>query len=101
MAQLSKAEAKKRIAKLRDEIDHHRYLYHVEDRSDISPEALDSLKHELAQLEERYPELVTPDSPTQRVEGAVAKGFKKVAHSRPMLSLPDVFDPDEFRAWED
>lgn len=101
MAELSKAEAKKRVEKLRDEIDHHRYLYHVEDRSEISPDALDSLKHELAQLEERYPDLVTPDSPTQRVEGAVAKGFTKVTHSRPMLSLTDVFDTDEFRAWED
>ncbi|MDP4000014.1 MAG: NAD-dependent DNA ligase LigA [bacterium] len=100
MAEPTKAEAKQRIAKLREEINHHRYLYHVEDRSEISPEALDSLKHELAQLEERFPELVTPDSPTQRVEGAVAKGFRKVTHSRPMLSLVDVFDPDEFRAWE-
>ncbi|MEX2043442.1 MAG: NAD-dependent DNA ligase LigA [Patescibacteria group bacterium] len=100
MAHPSKAEARKRVEKLRKEIDHHRYLYHVEDRSEISPEALDSLKHELAQLEERYPDLVTPDSPTQRIEGTVAKGFKKVTHSQPMLSLTDVFDPGEFRAWE-
>ncbi|HEY8108510.1 MAG TPA: NAD-dependent DNA ligase LigA [Patescibacteria group bacterium] len=100
MAVPSKSEAKQRVAKLRDEIDHHRYLYHVEDRSEISPEALDSLKHELAQIEEQYPGLVAPDSPTQRIEGTVAKGFKKVTHSRPMLSLTDVFDADEFRAWE-
>lgn len=100
MPQRSKPEARKRVAKLRKEIDYHRYLYHVEDRSEISPEALDSLKHELSQLEERYPDLITLDSPTQRVEGTVAVGFKKVTHSRPMLSLTDVFDPEEFRAWE-
>lgn len=101
MATLTKPQAKKRIDKLRKEIDYHRYLYHVEDTSEISPEALDSLKHELTQLEEQYPDLITPDSPTQRVEGTVAKGFKKVTHSRPMLSLPDVFTPEEFAAWEE
>src|SRR5680860_902051 len=101
MAQLSKAEAKKRIAKLRDEIDHHRYLYHVEDRSEISPEALDSLKHELSQLEERYPELITPDSPTQRVEGKPLAAFKRVTHTTPMLSIVDVFDEAEFAAWDE
>ncbi len=101
MPELSKARAKQRIAKLRKEIDYHRYLYHVEDRSEISPDALDSLKHELSQLEERFPDLITPDSPTQRVEGTVAKGFKKVTHSRPMLSLVDVFDEPEFMAWEE
>ncbi len=99
-AQLSKADAKKRIAKLREEVDRHRYAYHVEDRSDISPEALDSLKHELGQLEGRFPDLITPDSPTQRVEGTVATGFSKVRHDTPMLSLTDVFDADEFTAWD-
>ncbi|MDP9212298.1 MAG: NAD-dependent DNA ligase LigA, partial [bacterium] len=99
-ARITKAKARQRIAKLREEIDRHRYAYHVEDRSGISPEALDSLKHELSQLEGRFPDLVTPDSPTQRVEGAVAKGFAEVRHEVPMLSLTDVFDPDEFRTWD-
>lgn len=97
----SKAEAKQRLEKLRKEIDRHRYLYHVEDRSEISPEALDSLKHELTQLEEQYPDLITPDSPSQRVEGTIAKGFKKVTHEHRMLSITDVFDEDEFRAWDE
>lgn len=99
MAELSKSAATQRIAKLRDEINHHRYLYHVEDTSEITPEALDSLKHELQQLEERFPELITSDSPTQRVEGRPLERFHEVTHSRPMLSLTDVFDADEFQAW--
>lgn len=101
MASPSKPEAKKRVAKLRKEIDRYRYEYHVEDKSTISPDALDSLKHELTELEDQYPDLITPDSPTQRVEGAPTKGFGKVTHSRPMLSLPDVFTPEEFAAWEE
>ena len=88
------------MAKLRDEINHHRYLVHVLDTQEISEAALDSLKHELAQLEQQYPELVTPDSPTQRVAGAATKGFATVPHDRPMLSLTDVFTPDELREWE-
>lgn len=100
MPETSKAEAKKRIAKLREEIDHHRYLYHVEDRSEISPGALDSLKHELSQLEEQFPDLITPDSPTQRVEGKPLAKFDEARHPAPMLSLTDVFDSDEFRAWQ-
>lgn len=101
MSEPSKTTAKQRIAKLRKEIDHHRYLYHVEDRSEISPEALDSLKHELTQLEEQYPDLITPDSPTQRVEGKPLAGFTRVTHERPMLSITDVFDENEFQAWND
>lgn len=100
MSDTPKREAKQRIAKLRDEINHHRYLYHVENKSEISPEALDSLKHELTQLEEQFPELITPDSPTQRVEGKALAGFQKVTHNSPMLSLNDVFSSEEFEAWE-
>ncbi len=99
-ADISKSDARRRVAKLREEIDRHRYAYHVEDRSEISPDALDSLKHELSQLESRFPDLVTPDSPTQRVEGKVAKGFAEVRHEMPMLSLTDVFSPEEFRTWD-
>jgi len=96
---MNKPEAEKRIKKLRAEIDRHRYAYHVLDKSDISDAAHDSLKHELATLEARYPELVTPDSPTQRVGGEPLPSFKKVEHSQRMLSLNDAFSFDEIKEW--
>ena len=77
---MSKKEAVLRIKKLREVINHHRYLYHIKNISEISEEALDSLKDELKKLEEKYPDLITPGSPTQRVAGNVLKGFKKVRH---------------------
>lgn len=89
-----------RIKELCIEINRHRYLYHVLNRQEISDAALDSLKHELAQLEEKYPHLVTPDSPTQRVAGKPLPGFSKVAHSTPMLSLVDAFSQQELTEWE-
>lgn len=92
-------EAKRRIEKLKKEINHHRYLYHVLDKQEISDEALDSLKHELQKLEEEFPRLITSDSPTKRVGGKPLKKFKKVTHARPMLSLQDVFSFAELRAW--
>ncbi len=85
----------KRLKKLREIINYHRYLYHVEDRQEISEEALDSLKRELYDLEMKYPELVTPDSPTQRVAGAVADGFSKVEHSVRQWSLNDAFSEED------
>src|SRR3990172_10409573 len=97
----NKKEVAERIKKLRDEINHHRYLYHVLDKQEISEAALDSLKHELAKLEEQYPELIMPDSPTQRVAGRPLEEFRKVRHSIPMLSLNDAFDQEEMKAWED
>jgi DNA ligase (NAD+) len=96
---MNKREAKKRIENLKKEINKYRYAYHVLDKSLISDAALDSLKHELKQLEEQYPEFITSDSPTQRVGGEPLKSFKKVIHSRPMLSLEDVFDDKEFEDW--
>ena len=66
---MNKSESKKRIDKLRKLINHHRYLYHVLDKQEISDAVLDSLKKELFDLEQKYPELITPDSPTQRVGG--------------------------------
>lgn len=72
---MNKKEAANRIKQLRLEIEHHRYLYHVEDKQEISDAALDSLKHELVQLEQEYPDLITPDSPTQRVGGEPKKGI--------------------------
>ena len=96
---MNKPQAKERIYKLRKEINHHRYLYHVLDRQEISDAALDSLKEELVKMEKEYPEFITSDSPTQRVAGEPLKEFKKVAHAKPMLSLEDVFDNEEFNQW--
>lgn len=100
MSKLTKTEAAERIAKLRREVEHHRYLYHVLDRQEISDAANDSLKNELKQLEAQFPELRTPDSPSQRVAGEVRQGFKKVRHTQPVLSLEDTFSLDEIRDWE-
>ncbi|MDP3964758.1 MAG: NAD-dependent DNA ligase LigA, partial [bacterium] len=82
---MTKLEAKKRLEKLRAEIERHRYLYHVKDTNEISDAALDSLKHELDELERQFPDLVTPDSPSQRVAGEPLAKFTKHQHSRPML----------------
>jgi DNA ligase (NAD+) len=96
---MTKVEANIRIKKLRAEIDHHRYLYHVLDRSEISDAALDSLKDELVQLETQYPDLITSESPTQRVGGAPRPEFSKVRHESRMLSLNDVFTLEDAAAW--
>ena len=96
---MNASEAKKRIEKLKKEINHHRYLYHVLDRQDISDAALDSLKHELQKLEEAFPQFLMSDSPTQRVGGKPLTKFKKVTHRTPMLSLEDVFSFEELRGW--
>lgn len=97
---MDKKDAQKRIEKLKKVISHHRYLYHVLDRQEISDAALDSLKHELKQLEDQYPDLITPDSPTQRVAGKPLRGFKKISHKIPMLSIEDVFSEEELCDWE-
>lgn len=96
---LSAHAAKQRVAKLRELINDYRYHYHVLDESIMSESAADSLKHELTQLEEQFPELITPDSPTQRVAGAPLPGFTQVRHSERMLSLNDVFGRNELEAW--
>lgn len=98
---MTRQEAKQRIEKLKKAINHHRYLYHVLDKQEISSEALDSLKHELFQLEGQYPKLITSDSPTQRVAGKPLEGFKKVEHKIPMLSIEDIFSGAELQDWED
>ena len=98
---MGKQEAEIRIKKLKKEIEHDRYLYHVLDREEISDAALDSLKHELYELEQQYPQLITSDSPTQRVGGAARPEFKKVKHVTPMLSMEDVFSFDELSAWHE
>ena len=96
---MNKTDATARVLKLRQLINDYRYHYHVLDESTMSEAAADSLKHELSVLESEFPDLITPDSPTQRVAGAPAAGFVSVAHSKRMLSLNDVFDFDEIRAW--
>jgi DNA ligase (NAD+) len=88
-----------RAAKLRELINDYRYNYHVLNKSIMSEAAADSLKHELTQIETEHPELITPDSPTQRVAGVSLPQFKKVQHSGRMLSLNDVFDEQELNAW--
>lgn len=101
MSVRTQAEAAERIAKLRALIDEYRYAYHVRDESPVSDAVNDSLKHELALLEAQYPELVTPDSPTQRVGGQPLPAFQKITHVNPMLSMEDVFSWEEFQEWEE
>lgn len=96
---MKKSEAIQRIEKLREIINDYRYHYHVLDESIMSEAAADSLKHELAQLEAEYPELITPDSPTQRVAGKPLDKFEKVAHEKRMISLMDVFSRAEVMDW--
>lgn len=97
---MTRKSAGKRIEKLKSEVQRHRYLYHVQDTIEISDAALDSLKKELADLEQRYPEFITPDSPTQRVGGKALEKFKKVEHTRPVLSLFDAFSQGDLIEWE-
>ena len=97
---MNKFKIKERIEKLKKEINHHRYLYHVLDKQEISDAALDSLKHELFLLEQKYPEFLTSDSPSQRVGGKPLEKFKKVRHKFPMLSLSDVFNQEELENWK-
>lgn len=93
-------EAQQRIEALKKEIEHHRYLYHVLDQQEISDAALDSLKHELEQLEQEFPMFLTPDSPTQRVGGQALPEFSQITHEKRMLSLNDFFSMEELAAWE-
>ncbi len=96
---MDKEDAKKRIEKLRKLINDYRYHYHVLDESTMSEAAADSLKHELTLLEEKFPDLITPDSPTQRVAGKPLDKFTKVKHEKRMISLADVFSEEEVRDW--
>lgn len=96
---MTKAEAESRILKLRELINDYRYHYHVLDESIMSESAADSLKHELTLLEEKFPELITPDSPTQRIAGRPLDKFNKVTHQTRMISLADVFSEAEVREW--
>ena len=93
-------DAAKQIEALRDKIRHHEYLYYVIDRPEISDFEFDQLMQQLQQLEAEHPNLITSDSPTQRVGGKPREGFVKVRHSSPMLSLDNTYSEEELRAWE-
>ena len=93
-------DIRKRHEQLKKSIDRHRYLYHVLDKQEISDAALDSLKHELAQLEAAYPTLITPDSPSQRVAGEPLPSFKKIPHAVPQWSFNDAFSEEEIREFD-
>jgi len=98
---MKKEEARKRIEKLKEAVNHHRYLYHVLDKQEISDEALDSLKKELFDLEQRFPKFITLDSPTQRVGGKPLGKFEKFKHPLPMLSLNDAFSEKDIEDWQE
>ena len=93
------AEAKLRVEELRELINHHSYRYHVLDDPEVADVEYDELVRELQALEDRFPELVTPDSPTQRVGSVPADLFAPVAHRAPMLSLDNAFSFEELEAW--
>lgn len=101
MSKLTHAQAAERLAKLRELINEYRYKYNVLNESIMSEEAADSLKHELSEIEAAYPDLITSDSPSQRVAGEPLPQFTSVEHRYRMLSLQDVFDEQEVQAWID
>jgi DNA ligase (NAD+) len=90
-------EAKKRIKELREKINYHNYRYYVLDSPEISDAEYDALLRELEELEKNFPELITPDSPTQRVGAPPAEGFKPVRHFEKMFSLSDAFNLEELK----
>src|SRR5436309_2468317 len=92
--------AAKRAAELRRQIDYHNYKYYVEAKPEISDREFDRLLEELRALEAKHPELVTPDSPTQRVGGQPIEGFQTVTHRVPMLSIDNSYNPDDLREFD-
>lgn len=92
--------AKERLEQLRNQLEEYRYQYYVLDKPSVDDAVYDSLNNEVKDIEVKFPELITSDSPTQRVGGAVSGKFKSVPHPSPMLSLQDVFDLGELEAWE-
>ena len=97
---MTDAGAAQKIEKLRNEIRRHEHLYHEFDSPEISDAEYDALMNELKRLEAAHPELYSADSPTQRVGGKPAEGFKKVRHSRPMLSLDNAYSAEELADWD-
>jgi DNA ligase (NAD+) len=101
-AQMAEAngKVKQEVEKLREEIRHHEYLYHVQDEPEISDAAFDKLMNRLKEMEAAHPELVTADSPSVRVGGAPREGFTKVKHARAMLSLDNAFSFEALKDWD-
>ena len=97
---MSESGAARKIEKLREELRRHEHLYYVLDAPEITDAEYDALMNELKRLEAAHPELVTADSPTQRVGGKPAEGFKKAQHSRPMLSLDNAYSAEELADWD-
>src|SRR5579863_5269701 len=97
---MAESGAQKKIEKLREELRRHEHLYYVMDAPEISDAEYDTLMNELKKLEAAHPELITADSPTQRVGGKPAEGFKKAQHSRPMLSLDNAYSAEELADWD-
>jgi len=97
---MTRADAAQRIMELREQIHHHDYLYYVEARPEVSDAEYDALVRELRALEAEFPDLVTPDSPTQRVAGAPVEAFQPVQHRVAMLSLDNATTPDQLREFE-
>jgi DNA ligase (NAD+) len=95
----SKLTLEQQLQELRDELRHHEYLYYVEDSPELTDAQYDALMNKLKKLEAEHPDLVTPDSPSQRVGGKPKDGFVKMPHSRPMLSLDNAYNEEELRAW--
>src|SRR6202162_927703 len=96
----SAKDLEKKIEALREKIRHHEYLYYVVDNPEISDAEFDKLMQQLKELEADHPELITADSPTQRVGGKPREGFVKVPHSSPMLSLDNTYNEDELREFD-
>ncbi|PYM19469.1 MAG: DNA ligase (NAD(+)) LigA [Candidatus Rokuibacteriota bacterium] len=97
---MTRADAAQRLSELREQIHHHDYLYYVESRPEVSDAEYDSLMRELKALEAEFPDLVTADSPTQRVAGAAVDTFQPVEHRVAMLSLDNATSPDDLREFE-
>src|SRR3989344_1620636 len=93
-------QIQERYDKLKTTINRYRVAYHVYDREELSQAALDSLKHELTEIEEKYPAIIAADSPSQRVAGRPLPGFKKVRHKIAQWSFNDVFTPEEAREFD-
>src|SRR5271166_2048811 len=97
---MSESAVVRKIEKLREELRRHEHLYYVLDKPEIGDSEYDALMNELKSLEAAHPELTSADSPTQRVGGKPAEGFKKAQHSRPMLSLDNAYNAEELADWD-
>jgi DNA ligase (NAD+) len=97
---MNRTEAQKKLANLREQIRRHDHLYYVEAQPNISDREYDKLYAELKELESKFPDLVTPDSPTQRVGGQPLKEFKSVRHAVPMMSLDNTYSVEELRVFD-